>query len=72
MELQEIPQELFEEIEDKPEIEMEEYGDTEFYESEVLPPFDLTLYMGEDKNYYMRRTNDWYKCTDNEKLKSLI
>jgi len=72
MELREIPEDLFEEIKEKPELELEECGETEFYTSDFLPPFDLTLYLGEDDNYYMRRNNRWYKSNNNKKIEELI
>jgi len=72
MELREIPEALFDEIENKPDFELEELGDTEFYESEFSDNFDLTLYVSENGTFYMRKINEWLKCTDNDKIDEIL
>lgn len=88
LDLQEIlPEELFDDVKGKPIINLSEYYLSDYKSNcpELLGDFRMVLYIGDDENYYVCRTEQepigdygtqwvdyWYICNDNNKLEKLL
>ncbi|QGQ97028.1 hypothetical protein EHS13_20135 [Paenibacillus psychroresistens] len=82
-----IPQELFDEIKEEPKTTLKAVDEVDagFFVSESLPNFTMTLYHGEDGNYYVEILQNepigdygshmvsyWHKCNDNEAVEKIV
>lgn len=82
-----LPEELFDEIDQKPNCELENLEDS-IYQSqclELMGNFTISLYIDENNCYYVKRSVNepigdyghhwidyWYKCNDNKKVEEIL